>query len=628
MIDGQLLQKLGEYRERGDELVVKECPFCHGTKDDAYKFSINKESGMYHCPRASCDAKGNIITLQKYFGLNGFAINQPPKSKITCNFNYAISISDEESQNFLKLFGFKNPETLKTVKISFSNGRYFFPMCEPDGNITAIGSRTPDAQYGCEVGSEFNSLYGAEKLLSLPPWEPLVKFEGASDYWQAVDDGIRGALGRQNASNAKYLENQKITPFFKDREVVLVIDNDANPKTKAGTIKSANDQADALYDLGANAVYIWSPDDAKDYREWRKSHSLDEFLSEYKNHKVELQTLPLIHISDIKLEKPSYLIDRLWLQNSVGFISAQPGELKTWLAWEYAVSVASGTDAFKKFKTQRGKVISFNAEDNLQSMTKLRVVAIAKSKNLKLNDLDLFFINLPSLQLDDEKIQALLVRTVKIHKPTLLTFDPLRNVHGKNEDKASEMTAPLNFLRLLQRDYGCSVLLVCHDRKPSKDDGRRASMTRGTNALEGWRDSAVYLDRADDKTKVTIYHRGAPSPEPFHFRLLAKNENGLLAEARLEYIGSGEIKHEETIQIENAIRDILKRRLELSRAELVAEIGKRKAAVLDVISDMVLSGTLQEFLKGKKRVLRFPEPMQSFSSKNEAGTDGNQIDEN
>lgn len=52
----------------GDELNFFQCPYCQSNdRDDRWKFSINLESGCYHCFRASCGASGFFIELARDF---------------------------------------------------------------------------------------------------------------------------------------------------------------------------------------------------------------------------------------------------------------------------------------------------------------------------------------------------------------------------------------------------------------------------------------------------------------------------------------------------------------------------------------------------------------------------------
>lgn len=55
-------------RQTRDELQFTLCPYCHGGKGkDKGTFSINLKTGQFLCMRASCNARGNMITLSKDF---------------------------------------------------------------------------------------------------------------------------------------------------------------------------------------------------------------------------------------------------------------------------------------------------------------------------------------------------------------------------------------------------------------------------------------------------------------------------------------------------------------------------------------------------------------------------------
>lgn len=57
-------------RVRGSELMFKQCPYCRNLTDDKNKFAINIHTGAFNCLRASCGAKGNMITLARDFGFS------------------------------------------------------------------------------------------------------------------------------------------------------------------------------------------------------------------------------------------------------------------------------------------------------------------------------------------------------------------------------------------------------------------------------------------------------------------------------------------------------------------------------------------------------------------------------
>jgi twinkle protein len=53
-------------KTNGHELVFNKCPYCRPEKDKN-TFSINLDTGMFECKRASCSVHGNMITLSRDF---------------------------------------------------------------------------------------------------------------------------------------------------------------------------------------------------------------------------------------------------------------------------------------------------------------------------------------------------------------------------------------------------------------------------------------------------------------------------------------------------------------------------------------------------------------------------------
>lgn len=56
-----------EARRKGKDLIFKKCPYCGNNTDSKNKFAIELTTGMFNCFRASCGAKGNMVTLSKHF---------------------------------------------------------------------------------------------------------------------------------------------------------------------------------------------------------------------------------------------------------------------------------------------------------------------------------------------------------------------------------------------------------------------------------------------------------------------------------------------------------------------------------------------------------------------------------
>lgn len=59
-----------EAKITGNEMIFAKCPYCGGRTVDKDKFSINLETGQFHCFRASCNVTGNMLTLAKDFNFS------------------------------------------------------------------------------------------------------------------------------------------------------------------------------------------------------------------------------------------------------------------------------------------------------------------------------------------------------------------------------------------------------------------------------------------------------------------------------------------------------------------------------------------------------------------------------
>ena len=57
-----------ETTQKGDELVFKYCPYCHGgSGKDRDTFAINIKKGVYNCKRSSCGVQGHFVELCRDF---------------------------------------------------------------------------------------------------------------------------------------------------------------------------------------------------------------------------------------------------------------------------------------------------------------------------------------------------------------------------------------------------------------------------------------------------------------------------------------------------------------------------------------------------------------------------------
>ena len=230
-----------------------------------------------------------------------------------------------------------------------------------------------------------------------------------------------------------------------------------------------------------------------------------------------LPTLP-VHAIDPEPDGARWLVQDLWAAEAVGLIGGHPKSCKSTLALDVAVSVASATACLGRFEVHTpGLVLVYLAEDALPRIRE-RVAQLCEHRGLSLPGLAVHVVTAPTLRLDVERDRNALEKTLDSLRPTLLILDPLIRLHSLDENRSSDVSGLLGFLREINRRYHMAVMLVHHMAKRS----RRilGHSLRGSSDLYAWLDSACYLLRlADQRLRLTVEHRAAPTPVPMLLRL-------------------------------------------------------------------------------------------------------------
>jgi len=213
-----------------------------------------------------------------------------------------------------------------------------------------------------------------------------------------------------------------------------------------------------------------------------------------------------------------WLIETLWSEAAVGLIGGQPKCLKSWLALEMAVSVATGTPCLARHAVQRpGPALIYLAEDALHTV-RHRLGTLCHQRGKLLDDLDVHVITAPVLRLDLEPDQARLRETVRTLAPRLLVLDPLVRLHRLDENSSAEVSHFLAYLRALQREFDLAIALVHHTNKSGTHAAGQS--LRGSGDFHAWSDSAIYLRRQrEGQVLLAVEHRAAPVPPTMAMRL-------------------------------------------------------------------------------------------------------------
>lgn len=317
---------------------------------------------------------------------------------------------------------------------------------------------------------------------------------------------------------------------------------------------------------------------------------------------LEEDIFPTRVIGTVPDEGPAkWLVRDLWLEQGVGIIGGEPKSFKSFVSTQLAVCVASGKPMFGRYEVQRGRVLAFNAEDR-PTMTRNRAAQMCRALDVDFSSLDLHLIDVPALRLDDMDQTDRLTRTVAKMRPTLLILDPLRDLHGADENDAGAIAGLLAPLRILQRSYGCAVMLVHHMAKATEISRRAGQRLRGSSALHGWVDSALYLTHKDGAIVVTPEHRAAPAPDPFPFKL-EQHETPNGSALWLDAVTSDAVSEKEQIAEDKVLAVLGDTDKPLTLREIRTLAKQRGTATDEAVKRLVKRGVLTEepVLKGNSQ---------------------------
>jgi hypothetical protein len=212
---------------------------------------------------------------------------------------------------------------------------------------------------------------------------------------------------------------------------------------------------------------------------------------------------PAVNLLHKEFPKTSWLVQGLITTESVAVISGEPKSTKSWCAQEVCLAIATNTPAFEKFSTGPPLTAALFLPEDAERNTRNRLRSMAIGRGLNPSDA-LQNIHLSCRQpinLTDDVQLALMIASCRIlpSKPSLLVMDPMRDLHGGDEDSSKEMGDFMGRLRALRDILGVCVLFVHHSAKTNADVSKRRSgqKMRGSGAIHGAVDCGFYVSNVD-----------------------------------------------------------------------------------------------------------------------------------
>lgn len=308
-----------------------------------------------------------------------------------------------------------------------------------------------------------------------------------------------------------------------------------------------------------------------------------------------LQPFATRHVAEVQ-PQPSeqrWLIEDLWLAQSVGILAGHPKLGKTFLAAQIALAVAGNCEVLGKPARLCGAVLFYGAEDSLPAL-RTRFDGLTSVAGLALQELPIYLLDIPVLRIDRDQDLRRLRAAIEVHRPRLLVLDPFIRIAAIDENSAAEVSAVLASLRAIQRDYQTSVLLVHHARKSPSAHPQLA--LRGSGDFAAWSDSSLYLTRSSRRLQLWIEHRSAPTPEPMSLQLCADPAPHLRVTSL-----DAPTPQADPIQAE-LLRLLAESARPMSTVDLRQQLHKRKADVVGALEALRRQGIVDRDARGWVRV--------------------------
>ena len=200
---------------------------------------------------------------------------------------------------------------------------------------------------------------------------------------------------------------------------------------------------------------------------------------------------------------PTFMVADYIIENSFCVLYGAPASFKSFLAMDWALSVAHGID-WNERPTKQGAVLYLAMEG--QSGVAVRADAWHRENNLSDVDAPFYTVTTPiGMAMQDAPDLAMLKQaidnTLMDVKPSLIVVDTLARSFagsGADENSATDMGYFIRSCDLLREYYDATVMAVHHT---GKDAGKGM---RGSSSLLGACDTSIAIDRVTGTMNVEL----------------------------------------------------------------------------------------------------------------------------
>ena len=203
-----------------------------------------------------------------------------------------------------------------------------------------------------------------------------------------------------------------------------------------------------------------------------------------------------------------------WLpQSTCGIVVAPPGNFKTWLLLDLAVSIATGKPFLGEYPVEdTGPVLIIQQEDPFPLLFNRvgAVMNLGEPKQIRQDSTFTVAASEPNiywhpdrmLNFKDKETMDGLLQVARKLKPKLIILDPLYSAADSKDYMAEAAQAMLHFKRM-RDELGCSFIVAHHTTKKGKGEEGREGMW-GSAFLNAWLETGWQIRPTQTESAIRI----------------------------------------------------------------------------------------------------------------------------
>jgi len=211
----------------------------------------------------------------------------------------------------------------------------------------------------------------------------------------------------------------------------------------------------------------------------------------------------------------SWLVQDWLPEATIGFVVAPPGSFKTWLAFDMAVSVATGMPFLGEYPVQRtGPVLLIQQEDFHGDIAQRLAIILQSRLDLKaeITEDGQFEVKVPpeipiyihpdrNLRFADQVVMDALELRIQELRPALVILDPLYSA-AMTDDYMTKSAEQMLRLKIMRDRYGCSFLVAHHTTKYA--DNMERSRLWGSQFLNALLETGWQVKRSENGGSIIV----------------------------------------------------------------------------------------------------------------------------